>query len=161
MDSGCHFDPSLKKNQNFFKKNPHTLGAAILANAKICKVAPVTQIDWQQVVLSRLPNLRSFFPIPVRWAKMILTEQESNLANHLLLQGNLGRRVQQRLQDAMQGASNSITITDQASYCREVLYILDKSSQTYSKKSSRTWEVNCVIVHNPHYFARVRKWFLT
>ena len=60
---------------------------------------------------------------------MILTEQESNLANHLLLQGNLGRRVQQRLQDAMQGASNSITITDQASYCREVLYILDKSSQ--------------------------------
>jgi hypothetical protein len=44
MDSGCHFDP-LKKNPKFFKKNPHTLGAAILANAKSCKVAPVTKID--------------------------------------------------------------------------------------------------------------------
>ena len=91
---------------------------------------------------------------------MILTEKESNLANNLILQGNLGRRVLQRLQDALQGASNSTTITDQASYCREILYILDKSSTPYSKKSSTTWKINCAIVHNAHYFARVSKLFL-
>jgi hypothetical protein len=89
---------------------------------------------------------------------MILTEEESNLANKLLLQGNLGRRVEQRLQDALQGASDSETIFAQASYCREVLYVLDKFSRTDSKKSSKTWEVNCVIINNPHYFTRVRKW---
>jgi hypothetical protein len=138
------------------------LGAAILANAKICKVAPATT---RCPLLSRLPNLlanwlvafRSFFTFHSR-SKMILTEEESTLASKLLLQGNLGRKVEQRLQDALQGASDSETIFTQASYCREVLYVLDKVSQTYSKKSSKTWEVNCVIVHNPHYFARVRKW---
>jgi hypothetical protein len=90
---------------------------------------------------------------------MILTQQESAIANDLL-QGNLGRRVKGRLENALEGAFTSETITAQALYCREVLYVLDKCSRTYSKKTSKTWEVNCVIVHNPHYFARVRKWFL-
>jgi hypothetical protein len=64
---------------------------------------------------------------------MILTEQESNLANHLLLQGNLGRRVQQRLQDAMQGASSDARV------CVEQLVTPNgKRSKTCQNKIQKT-----------------------
>ena len=125
------------------------------------KVAPVTPVD--NTVCSpdsRIFGSVLFFPFPVLCTKMILTQQESTIANDLR-QGYLGRRVKERLENALKGASTSKTITAQASYCREVLYVLEKCSQTYSKKTSKTWEVNCAIVHNPHYFARVGKWFLT
>ncbi len=94
----------------------------------------------QHGVLSRFLNLwlRSFFPFLVLCIKMILTQQEPTLA-YDLLQGNLGRRVKERLENALEGASTSETITTQASYCREVLYVLDKCSWTYFKKT--LWEL--------------------
>jgi hypothetical protein len=81
---------------------------------------------------------------------LILTQIESSLATSLL-QGNLGRRVKDRLENALEGAATSRTITSQAPYCREIIYVLYMCSHTYSRKSSETWKVNCAIVHNPHY----------
>jgi hypothetical protein len=40
-----NFDLFKKKNPKILKKNPHTLGDAILANANNCKVAPVTPVE--------------------------------------------------------------------------------------------------------------------
>ena len=130
-----NFDLFKKTIPKFLKKNPHTLGDAILANANNCKVAPVTPVD--NTVCSpdsRIFGSVLFFPFPVLCTKMILTQQESAIA-YDLLQGNLGRRVKGRLENALEGASTSETITAQALYCREVLYVLDKCSRTYSKKT--------------------------
>ena len=96
-------------------------------------VAPVTPVDnTVSSPDSRICGSVLFFP--VLCTKMILTQQESTIANDLL-QGYLGRRVKERLENAVKGASTSKTITAQASYCREVLYVLDKCSRTYSKKT--------------------------
>jgi hypothetical protein len=68
---------------------------------------------------------------------MILTKLESSLAQNLLQQ-KLGRRVREKLEDALEGAEGSKRIISQASYCRKIIYVPDKCSQNYSKKSFET-----------------------
>ena len=65
-----------------------------------------------------------------------------------LLQHKLGRRVREKLEDALEGAEGSRSIISQASYCRKIIYVPDKCSQNYTKSTSSTWKVNSAIVHN-------------